>query len=69
MLVELAGRAEAAARTLVALLDPPDPDVQRRAACLILDLISAGCRPKRVAPIRCTRGASTRHGRLLHSTF
>jgi hypothetical protein len=65
----LVAGAERAARALVALLDHPDPAVQRRAACLILDLIGAGCRPKRVAPIRCARGASTRHGRLLHSTY
>lgn len=63
MLVELTGRAEVTARTLVALLDHPDPDVQRRAACLILDLIGAGCRPKLVAPIRCTEELMTRCGK------
>jgi hypothetical protein len=54
VLAVLVGQAEQAARALVALLDHPDPNVQRRAACLILDLIGVGCRPKLVAPIRCT---------------
>jgi hypothetical protein len=46
--------AEQVARALVALLDHSDPDVRRRAACLILDLIGAGNRPKRAVPIQCT---------------
>jgi HEAT repeat protein len=49
----LVAGAEQVARALVALLDHPDPDVRRRAACLILDLIGAGNRPKRAMPIQC----------------
>ncbi|HXF56336.1 MAG TPA: hypothetical protein VNO34_01930 [Actinomycetota bacterium] len=41
--------AERAARTLVALLDHPDPSVQRRAACLILDLLGIGPTPTHAA--------------------
>jgi hypothetical protein len=54
VLAVLVGQAEQAARALVALLDHPDPDVRRRAACLILDLIGAGNRPKRAVPIQCS---------------
>ena len=43
-LAALVAEAERAARALVALLDHPDPSVQRRAACLILDLLGIGRR-------------------------
>lgn len=58
----LVAGAERAARALVALLDHPDPAVQRRAACLILDLIGAGCRPQRATPFRITARPIVRDG-------
>jgi hypothetical protein len=49
----LVAGAERAAQALVALLDHPDPAVRRRAVCLILDLIGAGCRPYRAGSTSC----------------
>ncbi len=60
-LTVLVAGAERAARALGALLDHPDPTVQRRAACLVLDLSGAGSRPQRAGSTSCDARYPPRH--------